>query len=124
MTELLAPEPPRVLLFVYGSLKSGYENAHLLAGATLLGPTRTRAGYRLIRYCDGYPGLVPASDSESWVVGELYAVDAEHLLELDAFEECPTLYRRESIELGDQQIVQAYVVAAGDAASWPELERY
>lgn len=124
MIEVLAPEPPRVLLFVYGSLKSGYENAHLLAGATLLGPARTKMGYRLIRYCDGYPGLVPASNSESSVEGELYAVHPAHLSELDAFEECPTLYRREAIELDDQQIVQAYLVAEGDEASWPGLERY
>jgi gamma-glutamylaminecyclotransferase len=124
MNEAPAPEPSTVLLFVYGSLKSGYENAHLLAGATLLGPARTAPGYRLIRYCDGYPGLVPALHSESSVKGELYAVDAARLGELDAFEECPALYRRASIELDDQQIVQAYVVAEENGGAWPGLERY
>jgi gamma-glutamylaminecyclotransferase len=115
---------PRVLLFVYGSLKAGYENAHLLAGAMSLGAVRTAPGYRLLSYFEGYPGFVRAPGSSESVAGELYEVDAELLAELDAFEDCPTLYERVSIELEDRRVVQAYIVPAGSESGWPLLERY
>jgi gamma-glutamylcyclotransferase (GGCT)/AIG2-like uncharacterized protein YtfP len=113
-----------VQLFVYGSLKSGYENAHLLARAIALGPVRTAPGYRLVRYRDGYPGLVLVPSSAESVAGELYAVDAAQLAELDVFEDCPTLYQRVSIELDDGRAAQAYMVPEGGESSWPALERY
>lgn len=116
--------PARVQLFVYGSLKSGYENAHLMARAVRLGTARTTPGYQLIRYQDGYPALVHVPRSEGTVAGELYEVDAAHLLELDAFEDCPALYQRVPIELGDGRVAEAYVVPSGSDASWPTLERY
>jgi len=113
-----------VLLFVYGSLKSGYENAHLLQGATALGAVQTAAGYRLIRYRDGYPALVPQPGAAAAVRGELYAVTHALLAELDAFEECPTLYQRAPITLRDGRAADAYVVPSGAAAEWPTLDRY
>jgi len=113
-----------VQLFVYGSLKSGYENAHLLARAIALGPVRTAPGYRLVRYRDGYPGLVLVPSSAESVAGELYAVDEGLLAELDVFEDCPTLYQRVSIELDDERKVEAYVVPQGSESAWPAIDGY
>jgi len=113
-----------VELFVYGSLKSGYENAHVLSRARPRGVVRTAPGYRLIRYQDGYPGLVRVPLSNESVAGELYAVDVAHLAELDRFEDCPTLYQRVAVELEDGRTAQAYVVPAGSEAAWPLIERY
>jgi gamma-glutamylaminecyclotransferase len=115
---------PRVLLFVYGSLKAGYENAHLLAGAISFGEVRTAPGYRLVSYIEGYPGLVRVPGSSESVAGELYAVDPALLDELDAFEDCPTLYQRMSIELHDGRTAEAYVIPEGSEPGWPELDRY
>lgn len=120
------PSPPSspVLLFVYGSLKSGYENAHLLARATCLGAARTALGHRLIRYQEGYPALVPVASSPDSVTGELYLVDAALLAELDVFEDCPALYQRVTIDLDDGRAAQAYLAPPGSESAWPELDRY
>jgi len=115
---------PAVQLFVYGSLKSGYENAHLLARASYLGAARTAPGYRLVRYRDGYPGLVAVGGATESVAGELYAVDEGLLAELDVFEDCPTLYQRVVIQLGDGRSAEAYVVSPESESSWPVLEGY
>jgi gamma-glutamylcyclotransferase (GGCT)/AIG2-like uncharacterized protein YtfP len=113
-----------VLLFVYGSLKAGYENAHLLARATFLGAARTAPGYHLVRYVEGYPGLLRAPAASAAVTGELYEVDAELLAELDVFEDCPTLYERVSIELQDGQRAEAYVVPMESDGRWASIDRY
>src|SRR6478736_8776963 len=110
-----------VQLFVYGSLKSGYENAHLLARAIALGPVRTAPGYRLVRYRDGYPGLVLVPGSAGSVEGELYAVDEGLLAELDVFEDCPTLYERVAIHLSDGRTAQTYVVPERSGCDWPVI---
>ncbi len=96
-------------LFVYGSLKRGFVHHEELAGAELLGPARTRAGWALVRH-QGYPALV-AHGSER-VSGELYLVGAELLARLDRFEEVPTRYRRERVPLEDGTHAFAYVIGS------------
>lgn len=127
-------------LFVYGSLKRGFRHHEELAGLECLGEVATAPGYRLVRYGD-YPALVRlhpsaaepgASDGprarderralevgvEAGVVqGELYAVPEDRLPALDAFEECPSLYQRESIELSDGSCAFAYVIPPSRAAA-------
>lgn len=127
-----------VRLFVYGSLKRGFRHHEELAGVDFLGEVTTASGYRLVRYGD-YPALVrslPAEDDAGAVggepvrpsrgasnvgpgvvQGELYGVPEARLPTLDAFEECPSLYQRELIELSDGSRAFAYVISPSRAAA-------
>ena|GEM_PF-957515 len=118
------PMASKTLIFVYGSLKRGARHHGQLAGAEFVGSSRSAPGYRLVRYSEGYPALVRASGEDGAVRGELYRVDAEQLGRLDAFEECPTLYQRELIELEDGSSAAAYVIFAEQARGLPSLESY
>lgn len=93
-------------LFVYGSLKRGFSNAHLMHGARFVRACSTTTGYRLVRYQSGYPALVHSPLSGARVHGELYEVGADLLAQLDEFEGCPDLYQRELVLL---QIDAAHV---------------
>lgn len=101
------------LLFVYGTLKRGCCNHHLLADQSYVGPAQTRTGFTLYDL-GGYPGIVAAPEAAG-VVGEVWSVDARGLSTLDVFEGVPAgLYRRESIPLQapyDRQQVDAYLYA-------------
>lgn len=91
---------PEHLVFVYGTLRKGYRNHHLLAEARDLGPARSVALYAL--YLDDYPYLVKGH-SVCRVAGELYAVDEAGLAKLDLLEEHPVWYCREMIAVEDQR---------------------
>lgn len=103
-------------LFVYGSLRRGGANHRELRGAAFLGAARTTGGYALVRI-DEYPALVAGSQS---VAGELYAVDAALLEELDAFE--GEAYARDRIELEDGRLTLVYRLRSprGDEEAWQE----
>lgn len=103
-------------LFVYGSLKRGCENAGLLEGAAYLGQRTTAEGYALVSYIDGFPALFREQVGRGQVTGELYVVGEALLVELDAFEDCPTLYQRRAIDLADDEEAFAYVIAAEEAS--------
>lgn len=82
------------LVFVYGTLRRGECNHHLLEQSEYLGMFQTEPSYQL--YDLGtYPGLVEGGHS---VVGEVYRIDEETLGQLDMLEEVPVEYLRESIE--------------------------
>ena len=98
------------LLFVYGSLKQGRANHHLLHAAEYVSRVRTAPRFAL-RVVQGYPALVSGSRS---IVGELYRLPANAFRALDEFEGPD--YVRQQIELEGRELVQAYlsrVFAAG-----------
>ena len=72
MSSSLLPGLCAPRLFVYGTLKTGFDNRWAKAlgeSATLLGPARLRG--RLYRVAH-YPGLKRSARGNSWVVGELF----------------------------------------------------
>jgi gamma-glutamylcyclotransferase (GGCT)/AIG2-like uncharacterized protein YtfP len=76
-------------LFVYGTLKSGFENRHarmLRHEATLLG--RAQMPGRLYRV-SSYPGMRPPRDPKDLITGELYELyqPSKTLEVLDEWEE-------------------------------------
>jgi gamma-glutamylcyclotransferase (GGCT)/AIG2-like uncharacterized protein YtfP len=97
-----------MLLFVYGTLKTGERNNPLyLAGQSVLGPARTPPRYRLYD-CGPYPGLVEADDGVS-VVGELWDIDESCLARIDLLEGVAEgLYERRVIRL-EEPAVEASV---------------
>jgi gamma-glutamylaminecyclotransferase len=102
-----------ILLFVYGTLKSGGRNHDLLAGQQFQGTAVTRPRYRL--YDQGaYPCLVEDREIGVAVRGELWRVEESLLDRLDAFEGAPGLFVRRPIELcGPESTADAYLYQGG-----------
>lgn len=69
-------------VFVYGTLRRGGSNHFRMAGAEFVSAA-TVCG-RLYRI-DRYPGLVMDAEGDE-IPGEMYAVDADRMTELDEFE--------------------------------------
>lgn len=93
---------PPVLVFVYGTLKSGYRNAHLNAGVRLVGEFRTRSRLPLLLLGKGcVPCLVLLPGSGHQVLGEVYEVDEDAIATMDTLERLgePAGYLRVDIEI-------------------------
>jgi len=93
-------EPFRELLFVYGSLKKGFDNHDLLKKfAKRLGVARTIKKFGMFEDSFGnYPYLVPTPHTQ--VYGELYEIHREELMDkIDTFEGTPEYYERKRIEV-------------------------
>lgn len=115
----------KTLLFVYGTLKRGLRNHHLMAGQEFLGEAIAEPRYRVLDL-GPYPGLVVDEAAGLAVAGELWAVSPECLAALDAFEEVPGPFIRAEVQLAGQgDGAQAYFwnrqipaeTASGDR--WP-----
>ncbi len=89
-------EQSATLLFVYGTLRKGGANHHLLQHAPFLGQARTTNAYAL--FLGDYP-YAAKSPAVSPIVGEIYAVDAPTLKHVDDLEEHPRWYRREPVQV-------------------------
>lgn len=120
----MGPGAPAIL-FVYGTLKRGRRNHRLIADQEYLGEAVTRARYRVFDL-GPYPGLVADPANGLAVRGELWAVSACCLAELDDFEGVPDLFDRRPVAVaGREGEVFAYFwsrplppgAAAGD--EWP-----
>ena len=119
-------------IFVYGTLLRSLERAHWLARAQLLGVARVRGR---LHDLGSYPGLMEGS---GWVLGELYAIDAETGRDLDRVEgfdpsdEVGSLYRRvptqvQLIATGETVTAETYVynqaVPAGSSIEHGDYRR-
>ncbi len=90
----------KTVLFFYGTLKTGGQSNHLLAGQEFVGPARTLPIYRL--YGIGWhPGLVVDQTNGVAIHGELWAVDDATLAKLDEYEGVPDYFTREPIAIAD-----------------------
>lgn len=96
-------------VFVYGSLKCGFEHHAELTGARLERLACTAPGFRLVD-CGRYPALVRAPSGV--VYGEVHVVDSQLLARLDAFEDVPRLYQRERVRLDDGSEAWAWLKPA------------
>jgi len=127
-----SPGSGRHLVFVYGTLRRGLPNHHLLAQARCLGPAQTRDRYAL--YLDSYPKVVP-HEAVAAIQGEVYLIDSYTLALLDDLEDHPFQYRRQQIpvilEDGDEILAWIYfhpepgglLVPDGDLLAWLREER-
>lgn len=115
----------KTILFVYGTLKTGEQSHHLLAGQEFLRQATTIPLYRL--YALGWhPGLVTDKVNGLAIHGELWAVDEPTLAKLDDYEGVPHWFTRGFVAIADLVgDVQAYFYNGqlpADAASgdrWP-----
>ena len=77
-------------VFVYGTLRNGHSNHHLLNDAYCYGVGSTESNYSMY-IIGGYP-YVTSSETRYPIVGELYGVDDESLIKLDKMEGHPRYY--------------------------------
>lgn len=83
-----------MLIFVYGTLRSGASNHHRLGGGEFVEQVELPGELFAI---DWYPGMVHDIHSPSRVVGEIYRVSANTLRELDEYE--GSEYKRISVKV-------------------------
>lgn len=112
------------VLFFYGTLKSGEQSNHLLAGQRFIGSAKTVPIYRL--YGIGWhPGLLIDREMGLAVHGELWAVDDAALARLDEYEDTPHYFRREAIAIADHfGEVQAYFFNGAVPENSPTGDRW
>ena len=82
------------LVFVYGTLRRGEVNHHLLSDAEYCGVHLTLPRYRML-HLGTYPGVVAGGATP--IEGEVYRVDGNGLVLLDRLEAYPRLYTRKLI---------------------------
>lgn len=100
-------EPFSELLFIYGSLKKGFDNHHLLSKhSKRLGKAITVGKFGMFEDSFGnYPYLVPVPKMR--IHGELYLIERRELLEkLDQFEGAPEYYERKKILVKSHRGIQ------------------
>ena len=82
------------LMFVYGTLRTGFHNNGWLEDSELLDVGRTMEEYAM--YANGIP-YVSKKEKVSRIYGELYEVSRKTLLSIDMLEGHPKFYKREKI---------------------------
>jgi gamma-glutamylaminecyclotransferase len=91
----------KMLVFVYGSLRSGLYNNYLLATDKYVGEFRTTQKYTMIGLKSrAFPFLLPEKiEGIPWLPtrGEVYEVSQETLDRLDSLEGHPNWYTRERV---------------------------
>lgn len=114
-----------MLLFFYGTLKSGGTANHHLAGAKLVGRAATAPKYRLFDM-GWHPAMVRDNTNGLAVDGEVWDVPAAMIPALDQYESVPEGFVRQWIEVsGIIGEVQAYLYSKPvppdqpSGASWP-----
>ncbi len=103
-------------LFVYGSLLSGEGNHGRLGASRLIGEARTEPRYTLVSL-GAFPALLGGGTTS--VAGEVYDVDADTLVALDAFEGHPRFYRRERVVLLGDDGAESYVLPRVRGGTYP-----
>lgn len=88
------------LVFVYGTLRKGEHNAHVLGDSPYCGKASTAADYQML-HLGGFPAIIPAVDGGVSIVGEVYECDAQTMIDLDRLEGAPDFYHRDVITLPD-----------------------
>jgi len=115
-------------VFVYGTLKRGGSNHHLMVGQQFVTTAQTEPAYKLYSLGD-YPALVDAPRDGSPIEGEIWTVDNDCLAKLDRLEGLEEgLYKRVPILLQpphNASVIEGYIYLLSIAGrrdcgtSWP-----
>lgn len=105
------------LVFVYGSLKAGYHNHHVLANSAFLGTGTTLPAFQMISF-GSFPALIQGDKAYE---GEIYQVDNKTFQELDWLEGYPDFYNRheESIEQANGEMIKCWVYTLANQGDYP-----
>lgn len=125
---MTSPEPAH-LLFVYGSLKQGFPNAHINTGVRLPGRFRTRERLPMVLLGEGQvPCIVLSPGAGHQVLGEVYRVGDDDLATIDGLERLgqPDGYQRCTIAvewLDAEVMLDAFVYAKSPSQVGDVLDR-
>jgi gamma-glutamylaminecyclotransferase len=107
-------------VFVYGSLKRGFRNHHLLEASRFIGPGTTRRDFDLLDL-----GYFPAAirPGAFAIRGELFAIDRRTLSTLDLLESNGTFYQREqhAVMVEGGGMISAWIYLLIDGAGLPAV---
>lgn len=113
--------PGKTHVFVYGTLKSGYNNnARLLSTSRLVGDAVTAMEYFMVGKGDAFPYLLgaryefPQKTGAKQIIGEVYEVDSHVLADLDRLEGVPSHYYKRQLMVqvkgeSRKRLVTAYI---------------
>ena len=110
----------KITLFVYGTLKRGCQQNHLLAGQEFVDEAHTPSYYRLF-YTGAYPCLVEDRLQGVAVHGELWRVDHATLTQLDSYEDVPRTFIRQEIEIAGRSAPVFAYFYQGDVSALEDL---
>ena len=100
---------PSHLVFTYGTLMRGFGNHYYLDGAEFICKAQTPAAFTMLNL-GAFPGIVAKGDTS--IVGEVYRVDEQTLMDLDRLEGHPTFYLRQII--GPLRLINSEMMACLD----------
>lgn len=105
-------------LFVYGTLRAGGGNEHLLEGRSEhMGTVRTRDSYTMftdnLDFCPYLTDLDLGNLEPTKITGELYRLPYSTLQDIDALEGHPDWYKRREVVLEGGQVAWAYFLTDG-----------
>ena len=83
-------------VFVYGTLKKGFENEHFLSSAKFIGKGITKSKFPMVSIIKAYPYVINDEGYGHNIQGEVYEIDDKILKRLDALEGYPEHYDRKS----------------------------
>ncbi len=85
-------------VFVYGSLKKGFGNSHILSDSKVISLSAQTIQKFVMLSLSAYPGLLdkPSHKDSSLISGEIYEVSLSTLKSLDMLEGYPSFYNRKS----------------------------
>lgn len=100
------------IIFVYGTLKRGFDNESYLKNATFIDRAITVDKYPMILQNPSFPYLINDKGNGHQIKGEVYSIDDEIILKIDELEGTPEHYYREYIDVrlqnGDSIKVETY----------------
>ncbi len=103
-------------LFVYGSLRKYCENNHLLKNAEYIGEYVSKNTYFMFCYkTKKFPYLIEDIEiknnkQKTFIKGDIYKINLQHLKKIDEFESCPDIYiRKKYYFTNDTNILEAWV---------------
>lgn len=100
----------KVYVFVYGTLKMGHVNNHILSDAKFISDGKTCDKFQMYPVLGGAYPFVIKSEKVNHIVGEVYEVREQAILDsLDVLEGYPEYYLKEltDIVIDNGEIVQA-----------------
>lgn len=112
--------PEHFTLAVYGSLRQGFHNHHLLAHCEYVGTFQTASRYTMVDL-GRFPGLFHGDGST--IVVEIYRVDKDTLATLDILEGHPDHYQRHPQQIAGFGEAWLYLMPEGylDTAAVPHV---
>jgi len=115
-------------LFVYGTLKKGFENHYFLEGASFLGSATTKHRYPMVNIVKAYPYLINAKGKGKQIKGEAYTINETILKRVDALEGYPDYYMRDEITIltdrGELKAVTYFLATPLDYSSLELLDSF